>query len=212
MNKPFAESCERNQQAIFECIAAYLQNSSKRLLELGSGTGQHAVYMAPRLPAIEWQTSELAAYIAGIEAWLHDSPAVNLPKPLVLDVDAANEALLAAPYDVIFTANTLHYVPLSTAENFLNVAQNCAAPESLFFIYGPFNDRGRYTSEGNVRLDMWLKEREPLSGIKDIQWLDSALSERGFRALAKHSMPANNLIAVYQYDAAPASQHAGGLN
>jgi len=199
MEKPFAPACERNQGPILDVLKSYLTEGDVKVLELGSGTGQHAVYFAQFLANVTWQPSELVENLAGINAWLSEYPRANVLAPVALDVSSPIDPLHhPASVDAVFTANTLHYVSETIARGFIRVASHRLAPGGRFIVYGPFNDAGRFTSEGNAGLDRWLKHRNPESGLKDVQWLTRASSEFGFDVHKQHDLPANNLLLIYE--------------
>lgn len=195
--KPFAESCMRNQEAITEVLSGYWGEGAPDVLELGSGTGQHAVFVGQVLTNLRWQPSDLEDCLEGIRAWIEDSACENVLSPLRLDVSAATLSL-TQNYDGVFSANTLHFVSEENAQAFIRCASLALKPGGKLIVYGPFNDAGRYSSEGNARLDVWLRERDPASGIKDLQWVQSKAGENGMEFLTWHQMPANNLCLVFR--------------
>lgn len=197
MSLPCAESCLRNQGPITEALQAELDESGGRLLELSSGTGQHAVYAAARLPNWHWQTSELPEMHAAINAWRAEAGLTNVAAPLSIDFERSDYAL-GEPFGACFTANTVHFVSEACALNILKIAANNLKVGAKFLVYGPFNDNGRFTSEGNVALDEWLKSRDPQSGIRDIQWLQTQAQALGLDYLRTQQLPANNLLVVFE--------------
>lgn len=192
MNLPFAEACEQNKQVIFDAIEPWLHGD---VLEIGSGTGQHAVYFAAKRPDISWQTSDRAEYIAGIEAWIEDSALANLPRPLVLDVCAEWPD---ATYDMLFSANCFHIMDQRAVAASFAGAGRVLRPQGVFAVYGPFNYDGRYTSESNAQFDRFLRARDPASGIRDFSWLDRLAREAGLGLVDDIAMPANNRTLIWQ--------------
>lgn len=198
MLKPVAESCLRNQAPILDVLRKYISNRSLRILELASGTGQHCVYMARHLPDTLWQPSDVPASLPGIEAWRDAEQLDNVLPAQAIDVDAYLESSLCGQsYDAVFMANALHFVSFSTAENFVHVAAQSLQKDGLMFVYGPFNRAGLYTSEGNRRLDSWLRQRDPASGLKDQEWLFDLAAQCGFALQGELRLPANNLLFVF---------------
>lgn len=195
-NKPVAEACLRNQQPIYEVLAPYLSEENLRIFELGSGTGQHAVYLANHLPNVTWQPSDVEACMAGITSWVRDAKHGNVLEPVILDANRADPATLQ--YDVTFTANTIHFVSETTASNIIRCAAERLAPEGYFFIYGPFKDQGAFTSDSDERFEQWLKGRDPESGIKDFQWVEAIANQNDMVFEQRYAMPANNFILVYR--------------
>ncbi len=192
--KPFSQACEENKQAILDVIAP-LFSSTRDLLEIGSGTGQHAVFFAAMMPHLIWQTSDQAEHLDGIRRWLDDAPSPNLPPPLELDV---LQDWPGGTFDGIFSANTAHIMsgPAVTAM-FARVGR-ILEPDGTFALYGPFNYDGRYTSQSNADFDLWLKRRDPDSGIKAFEAVDALARENGLSFEADHPMPVNNRTLVWR--------------
>jgi cyclopropane fatty-acyl-phospholipid synthase-like methyltransferase len=167
-----------------------------RVLEIGSGTGQHAVYFGARLPQLSWQTSDVAANHAGIHAWLEEAALVNVLLPIELDV---REPLHwpSASYDAVFSANAVHIMGWDAVEAMFQGLGRVMASGARLALYGPFNYGGEYTSESNARFDQWLKQREPVSGIRNFEDLDALARAQGMRLRSDHAMPANNRILVW---------------
>lgn len=198
--KPFSQACENNKGPILEVLQQHLEQPG-RLLEVGSGTGQHAAFFGPRLPHIQWQPSDVGANLPGIRLWLKGTPR-NVSDPLTLDVDARWPAVA---FDYLFTANTLHIMRRDTVLRFLAKGARHLRPNGLFLIYGPFNYHGAYTSEGNRDFDAALRSRDPETGIRDQEWVTARLAEKGLDLIADHAMPANNHLLVYRRSGAPQS-------
>ena len=196
---PYSQSCENNKAA----IAAILKDSfsqSTQVLEIGSGTGQHAVHFAKLLPHLTWQTSDQLAYHTGINAWITAEPNTNLCSPLELDVlhPWPISQLTTPLIDAIFTANTLHIMSKPMVEQFFIGAGKHLAISGQLCIYGPFNYRGEYSSESNRNFDAWLGQRDPQSAIRDFEWIAQLASEQGLRLVADFSMPANNRLLHFE--------------
>jgi len=190
--RPFSESCEQNKQVIFETIQPYLQGE---VLEIGSGTGQHAVYFTSQEPQITWQTSDVEHHLDGINAWIADADSSRLPAPLVLDV------LADWPdhqYDLVFTANSFHIMGEPAVEASFRGIAKCLKADARFIVYGPFNYNGTYTSASNERFDQWLKDRDPHSGIRDFNWIETLAIDAGLELLDDIAMPANNRTIIWQ--------------
>lgn len=197
-DKPFSEACERNQQPIAAVLAAYLRKPAK-VLEIGSGTGQHAVFIAGHLPHLLWQPTELPDALPGIDAWRQEAQLGNLKAPLALDASRLPWPV-AREFDAVFTANTVHFVGWSTVESLFRGAADVLIRGGLMLVYGPFNEGGRYTSRGNEQLDQWLKQRDPDSGIKDRDAVIDLAAGFGLRHLETHPMPANNELLSFTKD------------
>jgi cyclopropane fatty-acyl-phospholipid synthase-like methyltransferase len=147
--KPYSESCDQNREPILDVIAPLLQNKSK-LLEIGSGTGQHAVYFGQRLPHLNWQTSDRTENHPGILQWLSESRLDNVKAPLALDVTDRWPVIDA---DAVFSANTAHIMHYPEVEALFSSVGALLPEEGLFILYGPFNYGNRYTSDSNARVD-----------------------------------------------------------
>lgn len=194
-NKPFSQSCENNQAVILAELERLLEHGQK-VLEVGSGTGQHAVYFAGQLPRLIWQTSDQLQYHAGIKLWLNDAALNNALAPLELDVRSVDWS--AMTYDAVFTANTLHIMAAEAAEHFVDQVSSALPPGGLFIAYGPFNYNGRFSSESNARFDVWLKQQNPLSGIRDFEVLNRCAAQGGMYLLEDVVMPTNNRLLVWR--------------
>lgn len=193
-DRPFAPACERNQAPIFDALSQHLPKSAQ-ILEVGSGTGQHAVYFTARRPSWQWQCSDLAENLPGIQAWLADAPA--LPAPIALDV-MDEHGWPTQAYDAVFTANTLHIMPWPAGVRLIAQLPRVLKPRGLFIAYGPFNYAGEFTSPSNAEFDAMLRARAPHQGIRDFERVDEHATGAGLRLVQDHPMPANNRLIVWQ--------------
>jgi hypothetical protein len=194
LEKPFAPHCERNQAPILEVLRPYFLDR-RRVLEVGSGTGQHAVFFAPALPDTTWQTSDMDENLPGIRSWLRDAALPNLPPPLSLDVTGTWPK---AKFDAAFTANSLHIMPWSAVERFFSGVDGVLEPQAMLAVYGPFNYHGAFTSDSNREFDGWLKQRSALSGIRDFEAVDALAKAIGLELVKDHVMPANNRLIIWR--------------
>lgn len=192
--KPYSESCEQNRAPILEILRIELAGRSQ-LLEVGSGTGQHAVYFAPAFPRLAWQTSDVVAMHAGIDAWLNDSNQDNIRPPLKLDV--CRDSWPEVRYDAVYSANTVHIMGWPEVECLFAGVGKVLENGGVFCLYGPFNYRGQYTSESNARFDQWLKARDAASGIKDFEALEGLAEKAEMKLKMDYEMPANNRMLVW---------------
>jgi cyclopropane fatty-acyl-phospholipid synthase-like methyltransferase len=192
VNKPFAPASEQNKTVIFGAIREYL---GMHVLEVGSGTGQHAVYFAAQRPGMIWQTSDLAENLPGIGAWIESSGLDNLPPPLELDVLCSWPA---EQYDTVYSANCFHIMNAQMVSSCIRGAADCLLPGGRLAVYGPFNYAGEYTAPSNARFDQSLKAQNPDSGIKDFEWLDDLARQAGMALLDDIEMPANNRTLIWQ--------------
>ena len=194
--KQYSQACEENKIPILNIIREEFA-AAREILEIGSGTGQHAVFFGTRLPHISWQTSDLESSHASINAWLNEAALENVLPPLILD--ATDRQWPDKCYDGLFSANTTHIMNWSAVENLFTRIGKVLAPGASFCLYGPFNYDGHYTSDSNQRFDQWLKDRDPLSGIRDFEALDRLARENGMSLKADHEMPVNNRLLVWKY-------------
>lgn len=195
MQKPFAESCVQNQQVILDVLKTLFTRPGE-VLELGSGTGQHAVFFAQHLPHLGWQPSDLADQHVGMQMWLDEAGHERIRLPLEIDVDYGPWPVTDVDY--VFTANTTHIISAAQVENMFRYVAASMASGGLFAQYGPFNYNGEYTSESNARFDQWLKQRDPNSCIKDFEKLQCLAEENNMTLYKDIEMPANNRILVWK--------------
>lgn len=195
MNKPYSESCDQNREPIYSVIKPILADVGK-VLEVGSGTGQHAVYFAEKMPHLRWYTSDRKEYIPGIRQWVTESVLDNVVAPIELDVTASEWPQFDV--DVIFTANSVHIMSDQDTVNLIDGAGKLLRPQGNLLVYGPFNYDGGYTSESNQRFDHWLKDRDPESGIKDFEFICELANKNGMSLIKDYEMPANNRLLHYQ--------------
>ncbi|MBW8183791.1 DUF938 domain-containing protein [Shewanella nanhaiensis] len=190
---PFSQACENNKAPILDVIRPLFLNS-RHLLEIGTGTAQHAVHFAQHLPHLIWQTSDQQGYLEGIEMRLAQVQLMNLRQPLTLDVTQTWPLSKQVNFDAMFTANTLHIMSKEMVEAFFNGVGEHLQPQGQLCIYGPFNYGGNYTSESNAMFDIWLAEQNPQSAIRDIEWIVQLAKEQDLKLMADHTMPANNRL------------------
>ena len=195
IDKPFAPACERNRDPILEVLRAHFSDRT-RVLEVGSGTGQHAVHFAAALPFLVWQASDVAGNLPGIRAWLDEAKLANTPAPLVLDV--AGGEWPATPFDAVFSANTLHIMSWPEVERLFAAICKEAPAEFVTAIYGPFNYGGRFTSDSNAAFDASLKERGAHMGIRDFEAVNKLAEAANLKLIADVAMPANNRTLVWR--------------
>lgn len=180
-------------------------DKAQALLEIGSGTGQHAAFFAEHFPLLQWHTSDLAENHQGIAAWVddynHQFPrAKNLHRPFVLDANHCPQ-LTIANLGSVFTANTLHIMGWPQVELLFRGVAPQLPVGCLWFVYGPFNYAGEFTSESNAGFDVWLKERAAHMGIRDIEKVLSLADSQGLKLLEDNAMPANNRLLVFRKEA-----------
>lgn len=192
----YSDACERNKVAILAQLTTLFEDCCS-VLELGSYSGQHAFHFAKNIPHLSWQLSDRPL---AIEALSHNYAQTNLTNvlaPIALDVSKA-EHWPKQQFDAIYSANTLH---IMSAEHVNALFQNLpyvCQPNTLLVVYGPFNYQGKYTSESNREFQHWLQERDPVSGIRDFEWVNELAKAAGFVLEADIKMPANNQLLVWR--------------
>jgi len=190
-----SEACERNKEPLLAVLRDELADC-ERLLEIGSGSGQHAVHFAAHLPRLTWQPSELAENLAPLAERIRAAQLPNLRAPLALDVRAHPWPMAAA--DAVFSANTLHIMAWEAVQQFFDGVGALLAAPGVLCVYGPFRFRGRHSSDSNAAFDAYLRERDPLSGVRDFEALDALARAQGLKFSADHAMPANNRTLVWR--------------
>jgi SAM-dependent methyltransferase len=202
-DKPYSAACQRNRDPILQVLRTQFADR-RRVLEIGSGTGQHAAYFSAALPHLVWQASDRAENLPGIRLWLAE--AAGLPSPLEFDV--AQHRLPVSPdtapvtgYDAVFSANTLHIMSWPEVGQLFAALPHLTTKTARLVVYGPFNYGGKFTSVSNADFDRSLKERAPHMGIRDAAEVDALARMVGFDLIDDVAMPANNRCRVWQREA-----------
>jgi cyclopropane fatty-acyl-phospholipid synthase-like methyltransferase len=195
IDKPFAESCAENRAPIIAVLREVFADR-RRVLEIGSGTGQHAVYFAPELPHLVWQTADVVQHHAGIRLWLAEAALANVLPPIALDV--SHPEWRSGRYDAVFSANTLHIMSWPEVEHFFAGVGAVLEAGGVLAVYGPFSYNGAYTSASNARFDAWLKARDPASGVRDFEAVDALARAQNLVLQQDIAMPANNRTLVWR--------------
>lgn len=195
--RPNAPAAERNKHAILEVLRDEFAKC-RSVLEIGSGTGQHAVFFARMMPWLTWQTSDLPENHDAINAWLEHAGLDNLRAPIELNVEKPGR--LDQQYDAVFSANTAHIMSITGVESMFAVIGSCLHDDGKFCLYGPFNLDGEFTSDSNRRFDASLKSQDPRMGIRDLAVLDEFAIANGLQRTNLYAMPANNMLAVWTKD------------
>src|SRR5262245_26713944 len=193
-HKPHSPACDRNRDPILAVLRQHFADR-RHVLEIGSGTGQHAVCFAEALPHLTWQTSDVEENLPGIGQWLADAQLPNVAAPIVLDV---NGNWPARSYDAAFSANTLHIMSWSEVAALFAGLDAALEADAVLAIYGPFNYRGRFTSESNAAFDASLRLRSPSMGIRDFEAVDELARSIGMTLSEDRPMPANNRTLVWR--------------
>lgn len=192
--KPYSESCVQNREPILAVIQPLFADV-RDVLEIGSGTGQHAVFFGEKMPHLTWQTSDVALYHQGIQMWLDEAALPNVKAPLSLDV---RDAWPPSQFDAVYSANTVHIMGWDAVEACFAGVGRVLNAGGMFVLYGPFNYNGQFTSDSNAQFDVWLKQRDPVSGVRDFEALDKLAQQAGMTLQHDYEMPANNRVLVWQ--------------
>jgi cyclopropane fatty-acyl-phospholipid synthase-like methyltransferase len=196
MQKPFSPSCERNQNVIFDILKCQIRDSDQHLLEIGSGTGQHAAFMAPQLPSIQWHTSDILDNHQGIMSWVKEVNANNVHLPL--EYQAGTTDFPKVNCDIIYTANTLHIMSWQNVRVLIRQLGEHLKSNSKVIIYGPFNYNGQFTSSSNADFDVSLRDRNSGSAIRDFEEINKYMQLAQLTLMDDIEMPANNRILIFQ--------------
>ena len=195
VNKPFSQACENNKHAISLTLKSYVELGGS-LLEIGSGTGQHGCHMSSVYPNLRWQTSDQADYLAGINAWVCEANRDNFLAPIQLDINTASWA--GEPMDFVYASNVVHIMSLAEVDKLFSFIPSALKSGGLFFLYGPFNYEGMFTSESNAQFNDWLKAQAPHRAIRDFETINALAQENGLQLVNDHEMPANNRLLVWK--------------
>lgn len=195
LNKPYSQAAENNKPHILAILSRVFADADS-VLEIGSGTGQHAVYFAAQMPWLKWQTADLIANHPGINAWLEDEPQPNLLPPLELQASTFDWS--AKQYGGIYSANTAHIMAWPEVEAMFAGVGQALKPGGCFCLYGPMKYHGQFTTESNANFDMWLKEQAPHMGIRDIEALNTLAENATLTFVEDNPMPANNQLVVWK--------------
>lgn len=193
-DRPFAEYAARNAAPILEILRQEFRDAT-HVLELGSGTGQHAVAFAQELVHLQWQTSDLDENHAGIQAWIDTAQLDNVAAPLSLDVRAAS--VEGDVYDAVFSSNTAHIMGIEAVEKMFSLVGGTLRDGGVFCLYGPFKQLAAFNTTSNADFDSNLRSRNPVMGIRDIEELDEFADAAGMRRVRFYAVPSNNNVAVW---------------
>ena len=193
--KPFSSASARNREPILERLRTFFADR-RHVLEIGSGTGQHAVHFASALPHLVWQASDRAENLAGIRSWLDEAALPNTPEPLELDV--VHGPWPEACFDAVFSANTLHIMAWPEVQAMFAALPSVTTADARLAIYGPFNYEGRFSSDSNAAFDASLRANAAHMGIRDAADIDALAAAAGFGLVDDIAMPANNRLRLWQ--------------
>ncbi len=196
IGKTHSPACDRNWKPILNILKKIITNEHNNLLEIGSGTGQHAVYIAPYFPSLKWFTSDVAINHLRIKLWLDSTDVDNVLPPIEFEIGRNN--FPAGDFDIVFTANTFHIMSLDNVKLLAIMCGKNLKQGALFIVYGAFNYNGCYTSESNKDFDESLRLMNPHSGIREFEEIDKIMTENGFKLLNDCEMPANNRLLIFE--------------
>lgn len=189
--KPYSPAADRNKDPIYEQLKSRLSKERhKKLIEIGSGTGQHACFLAPKFPFLIWTTSDRLVQHPGIQVWLSEFPSSNIEGPIELELGKTTH--LPNKYQALYSANVLHIISWENCLRLFDLANQILETNADIFFYGPFKYQGSFTSGSNETFDQSLKSQSPDSGIKDFEAINEELSSRDFTFKSDTPMPANN--------------------
>lgn len=194
MEKPHAPSTEKNREPILVVLREVFADR-QQVLEIGSGTGQHAIHFGARLPHLNWQTSDRPDFLPGIRAWLAEAALPNVLPPCEFDVLGPWPV---GRYDAVYSANTLHIMSWEAVEALFAGLPAVLDQDGLLFIYGPFMVDGRHTSESNAAFDQSLKEKAPHQGVRDVAAVDALARQSGLELVEQRAMPSNNFVLLWR--------------
>jgi len=194
MPLPFSQACENNKAPILAVLKKHF-SAPGTVLEIGGGTGQHALHFATQMPHLQWQSSDLPDYVDTLNLRIQSADLPNLPLAFALDVTQSPWPLSAVDY--VFSANTLHIMPASANSHFFSGITEILRPGGVLCVYGPFKYDGDFTTESNARFDLWLKANNPLSGVRDFETINRLADEAGLTLIEDNAMPSNNQLLVW---------------
>ncbi|WP_082892431.1 DUF938 domain-containing protein [Qipengyuania flava] len=194
--KRHAPATARNSEPLAEVLAEELPDRGL-VLEIASGSGEHAVFLARRFPALDWQPSDVdLEALASVDAWAAEAAVANLRPAIALDAAQVNWPIAAA--DAVLCVNMVHISPWSAAVGLFTGAGRILTSGAPLVLYGPFIEPGRETAPSNLAFDQSLKQRNSEWGLRSTADLDALAADHGLRRTARHAMPANNLVLVYR--------------
>jgi SAM-dependent methyltransferase len=195
MRKPFSQACENNKQPILAVLRRVFTQPGQ-ILEIGAGTGQHAVHFAANLPHLAWQPSDQAVNLPGARLWIEEAGLDNVSAPIELDVLKTPWPIADA--DGVFSANTAHIMHWPAVRAMFAGVSRLLKSNACFCLYGPFKYSGRHTSDSNVRFDRYLQSQDPGMGVRDVSDLEELAADHEFELASDHAMPANNRMLVWR--------------
>ncbi len=188
-SKPYAPAYDRNRDPILSVLHRVLPEQGQ-VLEIGSGTGQHAAFFSAALPHLQWLPSDLPPRLSGITQWCDQSGNDKCLAPVAIDLLRASLSLPRS--DAIVCINIVHIVAWAGVQNLFKAARDCLSPGQVLYLYGPYRYADRPFEPSNEEFDRWLKVRDPLSGVRDFDAVRDLAASCAFDLSLDLPMPSNN--------------------
>lgn len=195
MENSFSAAADRNKEPILKVLKEVVRPHHKRLLEIGAGTGQHAIYLAPFFPHLDWTPTELPESLSQLARRVHESKISNIRQPHSFEV--GQDDFPIQTYDIVFTANTFHIMHWKECKTLIKLLSIRLSEGGKVVLYGPFKYNGQFTSLSNEEFDRSLREMDSLSGVRAFEDVNNAMLKHGFELVKDYEMPANNRMLVY---------------
>ncbi len=190
----FSNAADNNKQFIADQLQRLISPGA-RVLEIGSGSGQHAVHCVSQLEDVSWQPADKEPYFEALEQNLGGISLSGLEKPIYLDIAQFD---LKGRFEAVFCANVMHIMSADLIPDMMAGVSGLLDSGGLFILYGPYKYAGTFTTESNEKFDRWLKSRDPLSGIRDIDVVRAKAKAQHLEWVDDISMPANNQLLVFR--------------
>ena len=194
--RPNAPATDRNRDAILEVLVDEFSDR-REVLEIGSGTGQHAIFFAANLPHLTWQTSDVVENHPGIDSWIEFGNVPNVMPPFEIDVEETIE--IEGHFDAVYSSNTAHIMSIHGVECMFEIIGKLLPENGKFCLYGPFNRDGEFTSASNAQFDASLRSQDPRKGIRNLEDLDALAERAGMQRTHLYAMPANNFMVIWRH-------------
>ena len=196
----FSPAAENNKSPILDVLTSYLR-AGDNVLEIGSGSGQHAIHMATSLPDLHWQPSEQTSVLPLLNQNVRDFGPANLNQPCELDLAQLPDSM-DMHLQCVYSANVIHIVSEALGENLITWSGDILSNGGYLVLYGPYKYGGEFTTPSNANFDLWLKDRNAQSGIRDFEWVNQLANLSGMELLKDHAMPSNNQCLVFKKSSA----------
>lgn len=191
----FSQAADNNQNVILHVMRAWLPDGGD-VLEIGSGSGQHAIHMAKSISALRWQPTEQAGVLAALTQNVRNYGTPNIAIPISLDL--SKHEWPTRGFDAVYSANVLHIVNTTLGATLIQGSAAVLERGGFVLLYGPFKYRGKFTTESNANFDAFLRDRDSKSGIRDVEWVSAIAEEEGLKLIEDQDMPANNQFLIFR--------------